>query len=146
LTRVLFRLALALLALGPGCGRSAEQREMDALLHAVDALRDAPSEPLAAREALLAALERQPAASPLSAGAKEACVHAYRPLLAASSAESRVRKLLDGRASAGAVDEGALSALADLASAEAKIKESAAAMPGCDTALAELRRAARLGR
>jgi hypothetical protein len=123
-----------------GCGPSAEKQETDALLHAADALRDAPSEPLAARQALLDALVRQAAPGALATDARDACVQAYRLLLDASAVEARVRKQLEEPAEAGAA---ALSDVADLASAEAKLKESAAVMPRCDAALAELRRARR---
>ncbi|WP_437675533.1 hypothetical protein [Sorangium sp. So ce131] len=135
--------ALAVLCAGPGCGRSAEDQEADALLHAIDALRDAPSEPRAAREALLAALERQPASTPPAASARDTCVRAYRSLLDATAAEARVRALL--AAPAGSAGPGALSDLADLAAAEVKLKESAEVMPKCAEALSELRRAARRG-
>ncbi|WP_438017012.1 hypothetical protein WMF18_40490 [Sorangium sp. So ce315] len=135
--------ALAALHGAPGCGRSAEQHEADALLHAIDALRNAPSEPRAAREALLAELERHPASTPPAVSARDTCARAYRLLLDATAAEARVRALL--AAPAGSAGLGALSDLADLAAADAKIKESAATMPRCAEALAELRRAARRG-
>ena len=41
--------AVAVVQVASGCGRSAEQQEADALLHAIDVLRDAPSEPREAR-------------------------------------------------------------------------------------------------
>ncbi|WP_437576912.1 hypothetical protein [Sorangium sp. So ce887] len=132
--------ALAALAAAPGCGRSAERQEADALLHAIDVLRDAPSEPRAAREALLAGLERQPASTPPAASARDTCARAYRLLLDATAAEARVRALLE--APDGSAGPGALS---DLAAADAKVKESAEIMPKCAEALSNLRRAARLG-
>ncbi|XXX76513.1 hypothetical protein WMF30_53580 [Sorangium sp. So ce134] len=141
--RVAAALAALALAAAPGCGRSAERQEADALLHAIDALRDAPSEPRAAREALLAELERQPASTPPAASARDTCARAYRLLLEATAAEARVRALLE--APEGAAGPAAPSDLADLASADAKVKESAEVMPRCAEALADLRRAARRG-
>ncbi|WP_437483919.1 hypothetical protein WME75_43740 [Sorangium sp. So ce1014] len=135
--------ALAVLAAAPGCGRSAERQEADALLHAIDVLRDAPSEARAAREALLAELERQPASTPPAASARDTCARAYRLLLDATAAEARVRALLE--APDGAAGPGALSDLTDLAAADAKVKESAEIMPKCAEALSNLRRAARIG-
>ncbi|WP_437599363.1 hypothetical protein [Sorangium sp. So ce590] len=132
--------ALAAVAAAPGCGRSAERQEADALLRAIDVLRDAPSEPRAAREALLAELERQPASTPPAASARDTCARAYRLLLDATAAEARVRALLE--APDGSAGPGALS---ELAAADAKVKESAEIMPKCAEALSNLRRAARLG-
>jgi hypothetical protein len=143
--RFLACLAAALALLATGCGRSAGQEEALALLHAADVLRDAPSEPLAARRALLEALERQPATRPLAVSARDACVRAYRPLLDAGDAEARVRRRLEAPGPAGSSGPSALLDLQALVAAEAQVKESAAAMPACDTALAELRRAARRG-
>ncbi|WP_437689006.1 hypothetical protein [Sorangium sp. So ce176] len=142
------RIAAALVALAAlhgasGCGRSAEQHEADALLRAIDVLRDAPSEPRAAREALLAELERQPASTPPAVSARDTCARAYRLLLDATAAEARVRALLE--APAGSAGPGTLGDLTDLAAADAKIKESAETMPRCAEALSELRRAARRG-
>ncbi|WP_437724081.1 hypothetical protein [Sorangium sp. So ce861] len=130
--------AVAALAAAPACGRSAEEQEADALLHAIDVLRDAPSEPRAGREALLAELERQPASTPQAASARDTCARAYRLLLEATAAEARVRALLEA-------PEGpaAPAALSDLAAADAKVKESAEVMPRCGEALADLRRARR---
>ncbi|WP_437334685.1 hypothetical protein [Sorangium sp. So ce394] len=130
--------AVAALAAAAGCGRSAEEQEADALLHAIDTLRNAPSEPRAGREALLAELERQPASTPPAASARDTCARAYRLLLEATAAEARVRALLEA-------PEGpaALSDLTDLAAADAKVKESAEVMPRCAEALAGLRRARR---
>ncbi|WP_437967209.1 hypothetical protein WMF04_47970 [Sorangium sp. So ce260] len=135
--------AVAALAAASGCGRSAERQEADALLRAIDVLREAPSEPRAAREALLAELERQPASTPPAASARDTCARAYRLLLEATAAEARVRALLE--APDGAAGPGALADLADLATADAKVKESAEVMPRCAEALANLRRAARGG-
>ncbi|WP_433931844.1 hypothetical protein AB3662_45840 [Sorangium cellulosum] len=135
--------ALAALHGASGCGRSAEQHEADALLRAIDVLRDAPSEPRAAREALLAELERQPASTPPAVSARDTCARAYRLLLDATAAEARVRALLE--APAGSAGPGALADLTDLAAADAKLKESAETMPRCAEALSELRRAARRG-
>ncbi|WP_441290130.1 hypothetical protein ACSRUE_05720 [Sorangium sp. KYC3313] len=132
--------SVAMVQLAPGCGRSAEQQEADALLHAIDVLRDAPSEPREAREALLAELERQPASTPPAASAKDTCARAYRLLLDATAAEARVRALLE--APDGAAGPGAL---ADLVAADAKVKESAEVMPRCAEALAILRRSGRRG-
>lgn len=130
--RMLGGLALALVA--AACGPSAEEREAAAVLRAADVLRDAPAEAGARRRELLAELERAPAASPRAARARDACVKAYRALLDGAALEAKVRAALSGTAAPSPAD------LANLLEAEAKIKESAAAMPDCEAGLADLRR------
>ncbi len=132
-------LAGAALLVAVACGPSAEEIEAAGVLHAADALRDAPAAPVAAREALLAELERRPATFPAAAAAKEACVRAYRPLLEVSALHARVKAALGDLSRLNPADLSALS------SAEARLKESQAAMPACDTALSELRRKVRGG-
>ena len=127
--------AVALIAItGAACGPSAEEREAAAVLRAVDVLRDAPAEPAARRRELLEELARAPAADPRAARARDECAKAYRLLLDGTALEAKVRAAL---ADPAAVTPGVLGQLVE---AEAKVKESAAAMPGCDTAVADLRR------
>jgi len=132
-------IAGAALALAAACGPSAEDLEAAAVVHAADALRDAPAEAVEGRRTLLAELERRPASGD-AAAARDACARAYRPLLESAALRARVEAALadpsklDGRA------------LADLAEAEAKLKESAAAMGACDAALATVRRKVRVTR
>jgi hypothetical protein len=130
-------LAAALLTPAAGCGLSAEEREAAAVLHAADALRDAPSQPAASRVTLLADLERTPAASPAAVEARDTCVKAYRPLLEVATLQPKIQALL---ADPSKIDPGTL---AELAEAERKVKESTVSMPACNRALAELRRKAR---
>jgi hypothetical protein len=139
------RARLALAALVLACGTSAEEREAAAVLRAADALRDAPSEAAPQRRALLAALEGAPAADPRAARARDACTRAYRLLLDGNDLQARVQAALDPRGprGAGAGGDPPAGLLGDLAAADAKIRESAAAMPECDRGLAELRRRAR---
>jgi hypothetical protein len=134
------RTAVVLVGLGfafVGCGRSEEAVEAERVLRAIDVLRDAPSSALPARIELAAELERLPLRSPPAVGTRDACARAYRLLLDASLLEQRARKALDepGLPSATAVQ--------DLLEAETKVKESSMAMPECDRAMAELRRATR---
>jgi hypothetical protein len=130
-------LAAAPLAIAAGCGPSPEQREAAAVLHAADALRDAPGQPVAPRQALLADLERTPASSPAAVEARDACVKAYRPLLEVGALQPKIQAALANPTRIDPVT------LGELAEAERKVKESAASMPACDRALAELRRKAR---
>jgi hypothetical protein len=127
-------LALNLGLQAAGCGPSQEKLEADRVTRAIDVLRDAPPEPLSAREALVTDLERQQASFPLAIQARDACARAYRLLIEGKALQASVTKAL-------ATPGGAtIDTLRDLAGADAKIKESAAAMPECDRASADLRR------
>lgn len=127
--------ALLPLCLLAACGPSAEEREAAAVVRAADVLRDAPAEAAAEqRRALLADLERAPAASPPAVRARDACARAYRLLLEGKDLEARVRAALADGGTPGA------GVLLELTAAEAKIEESAAAMPDCEAALSDLRR------
>lgn len=133
---VVFVLALALGA----CGPSQEKIEAERVLHAINKLRDSPSEHLAGREALVTELERTPAASPPAVKARDACARAYRLLVEGKKLSERVAKqLADPKTMTLEVGR-------DLAGAEAKIAESAEAMPACETAVADLRRPGAAGR
>lgn len=118
------------------CGRPAELAEADRVLHAIDALRDAPAGALDARDALLVALEAQPVTLPESLAARDRCATAYRLLLDGKRLSDRVKK---GLAEPSTVDP---ALLADLVTAETRIKASAEAMPACDTAKSDLQRRA----
>ena len=128
--------ALAGVALVVACGPSEERQEADRVGHAIDVLRNAPAQSAEGRMALVVELEKQPAKGALALRARGACAHAYRRLEEASLLERSVRKQLEGA-------EPSPSTLKDLADAEAKLKESRDAMPECETAVSELRRAHR---
>jgi hypothetical protein len=120
-----------------GCGPSKETVEAERVLRAIDVLRDSPGAAPVSRIELAGELERLPVTSPLAVAARDACARAYRLLIEGAALSDRVHKALDQPdAAAGAV-------LDDLAQAEAKIKKSSEAMPDCDRAAAELRRATR---
>jgi hypothetical protein len=133
LSTLALAVAAALASPGFGCGPSAEAQEAARVLRAIDALRDATAEPLSAREGLVADLERQEAKSEKAARARDACAKAYRLLNEGKSLQARVEKALATPGSSG------LDTLRDLGAAEAKIKESASAMPDCDSASSALR-------
>ena len=131
--RAALALCFALLGATLACGPSAEQREARRVVAQIDRLRSATPEQ---REPLLDALERQGLAGAASKEARRRCAGAYRALLEASRLESRAREQL-------AYPSPPPSALHDLASAEAKVKQATAEMPRCNEALAALRRLAR---
>lgn len=108
------------------------------MLRAIDVLRDAPMEPLSAREALVADLEREEAKGAVAVRARDACVKAYRLLLEGKALQVRVEQQLKPGA-AGSAGAAGLNTLRDLVAAEAKIKESSEVMPACNNATAELR-------
>lgn len=103
------------------------------MLQAINVLRDAPTEPLSARETLVGALEQEQTNGPIAARAKDACTKAYRLLIQGKTLEASVEKQLATPGTA------SLDTLRDLAAAEEKIKESAQVMPDCDRATSELR-------
>ncbi len=130
-------LSALLLASLAACTPSAESIEQRRVLAAVDALRDAPATDLPARRKLLEALEKQEASSPFARRARDDCAAAYRLLIEGNEATAAVAKALAHPETAPPTT------LSDLAAAEEKVKKSAEAMPACEKAAAELRRAAR---
>jgi hypothetical protein len=123
-----------------GCGPSQEKIEANRVLTAIDRVRDAPVEPPSAREAPLTELERVQASSPPAVKARDACAKAFRLLVDGKKLSDRVAKqLADPRTLT-------LQVAQELADAEAKIEESAASMPACETAVADLRRPGAAGR
>jgi hypothetical protein len=132
---------LGAMAMGvSACGPSQERVEADRVITAINRLRDAPPEPLASREALLAELERVSATSPPAAKARDACARAYRLLIEGKRLTEKVAEQLADPKSL------TLEVGRELALAESKITESAAAMPACETAVADLRRPGAAGR
>jgi hypothetical protein len=129
-----FAFALALVA---GCTSAAESIEERRVLGAIDALRDAPATDLPGRRRLLDGLEKQEAHGPLTRRARDDCAAAYRLLIEGAEGTAAVTKALAHPETAPPTT------LSDLAAAEEKIKKSAEAMPACERAAAELRRAAR---
>lgn len=128
-------LAAALLLLSfslPACGNPHEAAERDAVLRALDALRDAPSTDLPRRRGLLSALEHTAATVPDALHARDTCVAAYRPLLDGTELQEGIRAEL-------AKADPAPSLVGRLLEAEAKIKQSATVMPDCERAIAALR-------
>jgi hypothetical protein len=110
------------------------------VLHAINKLRDAPAEALSMRESLVAELEKVQASSPPAVRARDACAHAYRLLIEGKKLSERVAKQIADPSTL------TLEVGRDLDAADAKIKESAAAMPACETASADLRRPGAGGR
>jgi hypothetical protein len=103
------------------------------VLHALDALRDAPGDALAARRTLLTDLEATAATAPSAVRARDTCAAAYRLLLEGTELQRGVRAELEG-------DGGAAATLVPrLLEAETKIKQSGARMADCEQASAELR-------
>lgn len=122
-----------------GCGPSEEKLEKERVLRAIDVLRDAPSEPASAREALVADLEKMPVKGEAPARARDACARAYRLLIEGKALQKRVEEQL--KPPAGGAPSGAtLDTLRDLAEAESKIGESKARMEDCASEVAALRR------
>lgn len=120
-----------------GCGPSEEQLERARVLRAIDVLREAPSEPASAREALLADLEKMQVKGEAAARARDACARAYRLLIEGKALQVRVEEQL--KTPSGAT----VDTLRDLAQAESKIDESKARMQDCTSDAAALRREAR---
>ncbi|MEO7330873.1 MAG: hypothetical protein ABI193_20025 [Minicystis sp.] len=116
----------------PGCARREDALERDAVLHALDALRDAPSTDLPRRRGLLHALEHTAATRPEVVRARDTCVAAYRPLLDGTELQEGIRTEL-------AKADPAPTLIARLLEAEAKIKQSATVMPDCERAIVALR-------
>ncbi len=128
------RHALALLLLAAACGPSAEDAERDRVLRAADALRDAPGAAIEPRRRLLAELERQPAAYPAAALARDTCVEAYRHMLDADETSLDIQRAVEA-------GDAARQGLAEkLGEAEADLAEAKRRMPDCERALADLRR------
>lgn len=103
------------------------------MLHALDALRDAPGEALEARRKLLAELEATAATTPGAVRARDTCAAAYLLLLEGTELQRGLQADLagDGGVSASLVPR--------LLEAERKIKQSGTRMPDCEQASAELR-------
>jgi hypothetical protein len=127
------RLAAWLACLGLSCGRPTEAAERDRVLHALDALRDAPSDALPMRRRLLANVEAVPATVPGVVQARDICALSYRLLLDGTEIELGVQAELAGDAGAAAA------LLGRVIEAERKIKQSGTLMPDCEQAIAELR-------
>ena len=123
-----------------GCGPSKEKLEAERVLRAIDVLRDSPPEPAAAREALVVELEKQQATYPLAIEARDKCARAYRLLIEGKALQAKVGTWLNKPG--GETTE----VLRDFLAAEAKVKESAEAMPDCSEAAANLRRPQAAGR
>jgi hypothetical protein len=114
---------LMLLA-APACGPSADKREAQAVLGAIERAQDATGK---AREEPLAALERMPARMPTAARAKESCAGALRAL---HDGTRRVEQLAGSLADGGA----------ELREAERALDDAQRRLPDCQQATAELRR------
>ena len=84
---------------------------------------------------LVEALEKEPAEGALAKAARDACAKAYRLLEEATALEASTRAALEKP------DVIAEALVADVVLAEKKVKESAASMPACEEAQANLRRA-----
>lgn len=144
--RAALLLPLTLLALA--CGPSEEAAERARVLHAIDAVRAAPSpedadagpaatEALAARRRLVEALEQTPAAQPAALWARNACAATYRDLLEGAA----LRLGVQAEIAKGTNPTPEL--VRRLLDAEARVNASAARLPDCERAAAELRARAR---
>src|SRR4051812_15671102 len=118
-------IAIAILR-GAGCGRPAEADDRDRVLHALDALRDAPGDALPERTRLLDALAATNAISPRAARARDTCVAAYRLLLSGTSLGRGVQADLTSDAGPAAAT------IPRLLEAERKINQSRTLMPDCE--------------
>lgn len=123
-----------LLLLLVGCGRSPELVQADQVLHALDELRRAPVADIEGRRALVQALQALPAELPEAAAARDSCVAVFRPLIEGEALTREVQAALKSGA------EPTLETAASLATAEARIGESNAAMPACERAAVDLRK------
>src|SRR5262249_47052188 len=116
-----------------GCGPKEDAAERARVLHAIDALRDAPSDALEQRRKLLDDLARQAVTTPETTRARATCAAAYRYLLDGTELEKKVEAALRK-------DEPPTPAVAqDLIDAEAKIRKSRDLMPECEEAIGHLR-------
>lgn len=105
------------------------------MLHAIDALRNAPADATEARLARIAELEKQPAEAPLAKAARANCLRTYELMEESAALQTKVEEGLEDPSVVPAT------LASDVLVAEAKLKESAASMPACEEAQAALRRA-----
>jgi hypothetical protein len=124
--------ALALLTLLAACDRAAPPSDRERVLHAVDALREAPAGD--ARRRLLDDLARLPAAEPAAVRARDTCAAAYRLLFDGDAIAVNLRVALERGEPPGP------DAAKDLREAEEKIAKAKEAMPACEEAQEALRR------
>jgi hypothetical protein len=117
--------------LAAGCS-SPEAAEDRAVVAAVETLRRSSADDLMKRRALVDALAKLPATTSLARNARDACADAYRLLVDGKEGTAKLKRALaeTGRAPK--------DALIDLAAVEDLIRRSERAMPGCNTAAAEL--------
>lgn len=118
-------------ALVSGC-TSAETREEQAVLAAVDVLRDSSSDDLTNRIKLADALAKLPATSPLARDARDTCSEAYRLMAEGKAGTLKVKTDLTQPGTS------AKSALEELAAAEEKLKKSEISLLACQKAAVEL--------
>lgn len=111
---------------------SAEAREDQAVLAAIDTLRDSSPDDLANRHKLIDALMKLPATSPLAREARDGCAEAYRLVVESKEGLLKVKTELERQGAA------PKNAAADLAEAEEKLKKSEPAMRACQKAAIEL--------
>lgn len=111
---------------------SSEAREDQAVLAALDALRDSSPDDLANRHKLIDALTKLPATSQLARESRDACAEAYRLMAEGKAGTMKVKADLERLGSIPST------AMADLAAAEEKLKKSESAMRACQKAAVEL--------
>lgn len=111
---------------------STEAREDQAVLAALDALRDSAADDLAHRRRLIDALTKLPASSPLAREARDTCAEAYRLLVEGREGISKLKADMERL-------EGApKNSTADLTAVQEKIEKSQTAMQACQKAAVEL--------
>jgi hypothetical protein len=125
--------ALLALAVVAGCQGSADEQRTRTLAR-IDALRDATSVPLEHRLGLLVALEALKTDAADATAARDACLEAYRPLLAAQELEANATGAM---ASGKKVDTIAVARQLD--DATRLLERSRELMPACDQAASRLR-------
>jgi hypothetical protein len=111
---------------------STETREEQAILAALDALRDSSSDDQTKRHQLIDALGKLPATTPLARQARDECADAYRLMAEGKEGTLKIKSELERTGMA------PKNALADLEAAEAKLKKSEPAMRACQKASVEL--------
>lgn len=111
---------------------SSEAREDQAVLGAIDTLRDSSPDDLANRHKLIDALTNLPATSQLAREARDACAEAYRLMAEGKEGMTKVKTELERLGTA------PKNAMADLEAAEQKLLKSEPAMRACQKAAVEL--------
>ena len=101
-------------------------------MEALDLLRESPPEDLVKRRSLIEALEKVPSTTPVAREARDTCAKSYRLIVEGKELTRNLKTELER------TGEAPKNALADLAAAEEKIKQSEPAMNACQKAAIDL--------